>query len=250
MTRGSLPLIFAAVLIGVLTFVEGYFMKDRWGSPSLEAGKLGERFDNVPKEIGQWIGQDLPVEEIVQKTAGAVSYVSRNYTHTTTGKQVKLWLIVGHSRDIVRHTPQICYPASGFRQQGPRLRHHIETADGKEAVFFTAKFEKEDAFSHQIERVFWAWNHPDHDQWDAPESSSGRENARFHYGLARALYKMYFTTTVMNNEETVDDSAAAEFAKLMLPAVDAALFPKQSPADSETEGSAEEGIVEQPGEAG
>jgi len=231
MPRGYLPFVLAAALIGVLTFVEGYYMKDRWGSLAMEAGELGQRFSQVPKEIGPWVGQDMPVDDIIKKTAGAVNYVSRIYIHSTTGKQVKLWLIVGHSRDIVRHTPSVCYPASGFRQQGSRLRHHIDTGDGKEAVFFTAKFEKEDEFSHHIERVFWAWNHPDHDQWDAPEDS-GKENPRFHYGLARALYKLYFTSNVMADETKVEENAAADFAKLMLPAIDAALFPKQAASEA------------------
>jgi len=88
-----------------------------------------------------------------------------------------------------------------------------------------AKFEKEDEFSHHIERVFWAWNHPDHDKWDAPEKS-GKDNSRFHYGLARALYKLYFTTNVMGDETNIEDSVAVDFAKSMLPAIDAALFPE------------------------
>jgi len=233
MTRGYLPFALAAVLIGVLTFVEGFYMKDRWGAPGVEAEKLGERFAQVPKEIGPWVGQDLPVDELVRKTAGAVNYVSRVYTHGTTGKEVKLWLIVGHSRDIVRHTPSVCYPASGFRQKGSRLRHHIKAADGKEAIFYTAQFDKEDAFSHRVERVFWAWNHPDYNVWDAPEPS-----ARMHYGLAKALYKLYFTSTVMSDEAKAEENAAIEFAKLMLPAIDAALFPKdpsQSPGVATSE---------------
>jgi len=226
MSRGYLPFIIAAVLIGVLTFVEGYYMKDRWGSLAEEAGELGQRFAHVPKEIGPWVGQDLPVDDIVKKTAGAVNYVSRLYTNSETGKQVKLWLIVGHSRDIVRHTPSVCYPSSGFRQKGSRLRYHVDTENGKEAVFFTAQFEKDDQLSHTVERVFWAWNHPDYDKWEAPEKS-GRVNARFHYGLSRALYKLYFTSSVMSDEAEIDDSAATDFAKLMLPAIDAALFPKK-----------------------
>jgi len=229
MTRGYLPFILAAALIGVLTFVEGYYMKDRWGSLAMEAGELGERFDQVPKEIGSWVGQDLPVDDIVKKTAGAVNYVSRRYTNGT--KEVRLWLIVGHSRDIVRHTPSVCYPASGFRQQGSRLRHHIDTDNGKKSVFFTAKFEKEDEFSHHIERVFWAWNHPDHNQWDAP-GKSGKDNARFHYGLSRALYKLYFTTNVMGDETSIEDSVAVDFAKSMLPAIDAALFPEENSTEA------------------
>jgi len=142
---------------------------------------------------------------------------------------VTLWLIVGHSRDIIRHTPNICYPNSGFVQRGSQLRHHIDLGGGKEAVFYTAKFQKEDAFGRIIERVFWAWNHPDYDRWEAPDSP------RFHYGRSRALYKVYFTSNVTAAENTIDDNPAVDFAKVMLPAIDAALFPKKDTPDTAQE---------------
>jgi len=176
----------ALIAIVSLSFYEGYAMKDRWNEPGIEAKQLGERFAQVPLDIGDWKGEDLPVDEIVRKTAGAVNYVSRRYTNVLTNKEVVLWLIVGHSRDIVRHTPNICYPSSGFRQLGSNMQHHIsiggDSIDGeREVEFFTSKFEKEDAMSRRIERVFWTFNHPDENQWEAPE-----KGARSRYGLARA----------------------------------------------------------------
>jgi len=236
----------ALIAIVSLSFYEGYAMKDRWNEPGIEAKQLGERFAQVPLDIGDWKGEDLPVDEIVRNTAGAVDYVSRRYTNVLTGKEVVLWLIVGHSRDIVRHTPNICYPSSGFRQLGSNLRHLINidsgNADGdnfdsgNEAEFFTSKFEKEDAISRRIERVFWTFNHPDENQWEAPE-----KGARSRYGLARALYKLYFTSAVGADEDTIEVNAAVEFAELMLPAIDTALFPtEESTADAATAPATEE----------
>ena len=46
-----------------------------------------------------------------------------------------------------------------------------------------------------------------------------------HYGLSRALYKVYFTSDVLVGEDTADENVAAEFAELMLPSINAALFP-------------------------
>jgi hypothetical protein len=181
---------------------------------------MGERFKAVPKEIGDWKGQDLSVDEQVKKTAGAVNYVSRLYKNEETGQEVRLWLIVGHSRDICRHTPNICYPSSGFRQQGRQLRYEMPLAGTDPAQFFTGKFTKDDVHGRRAERVFWAWNHPETDKWEAPS------DPRQHYGLSRALYKMYFTSNVLSNEDTADESAAAEFGALMLPEVDKALFPE------------------------
>jgi len=223
MIRTLLPAAVGLIAILSLSFYEGYHMKDRWGEPGAEAALLGERFAQVPLNIAGWEGEDLPVDEVVRETAGAVNYVSRRYTHSTTGKKVVLWLIVGHSRDIVRHTPNACYPSAGFRQVGSTLLQDFEYKGDKEAKFFTAKFEKEDAFSKHTERVFWAWNHPDENEWDAPTVADG--GARFKYGLAKVLYKLYFTSTVLADEDEIADSAAYDFAEVMLPAIDAALFP-------------------------
>lgn len=217
-----LPFALAVVVIAVVTFVEGVYLKDRWGSMGAEASELGRRFAHVPKKIGKWTGVDIPVSEEVQERSGAVNFVNRRYTLDGTDISVDLWLIIGHSRDIIRHTPNICYPSSGFRQEGSQLRYTAKYDDGKEATFFTSKFHKEDAMVRQTQRVFWAWNHPDMQKWDAPDK------ARFHYGMAtRALYKMYLTSTIRTTDDTLADSPAAQFAKVVLPIIDAALFPDE-----------------------
>lgn len=223
MMRTLVPAVLGLVAILGLSLYENIYIKDRWGVPGAEAAELGTRFDKVPLVIGEWEGEDLPVEEVVRKTAGAVRYVSRSYVNSETGDRVGLWLIVGHSRDITRHTPDICYPSSGFRPAGSKLSHVMETDNGKEAKFYTAKYEKEDAVSRSNERVFWAFNHPDMNKWDAPT-----DGARWHYGLAKALYKMYFTTSVKPDEATIEDSVALDFAEVMLPHIDAALFPEEN----------------------
>ena len=125
MIRTLLPAVLGLVAILSLSFYEGYAMKDRWSEAGAEAKVLGERFEQVPLNIGDWTGEDLPVEELIRKTAGAVNYVSRRYTNVKTKDQVILWLIVGHSRDIVRHTPNVCRIAQGFRQVSSELRHSI-----------------------------------------------------------------------------------------------------------------------------
>jgi hypothetical protein len=232
------PAILGGVLIVSLCFVEGLYLKDRWGEAGAEAAEMGQRFKQVPKEIGDWEGEDLPVDEQVKSTAGAVNYVSRRYQNKETGEEVRLWLIVGHSRDICRHTPNVCYPASGFRQDGRQIHHRWTQDDGKPVDFFTAKFIKDDVRGRHAERVFWAWNHPETNKWEAPA------DPRQHYGLSRALYKMYFTSNVQANEGAAEDNVAAEFAKLMLPEVDKALFPEAqtaatTPADDNAADAAE-----------
>ena len=227
MVRNMLiPVVLGGILIVSLSLVENVFIKDRWGNPGAEAEEMGKRFSGVPKEIGDWKGEDLPVEEIVKKTAGAVNVVSRRYVYKSSNMWVRMWLVVGHSRDICRHTPNVCYPASGFRPEGLQIKHHIDLPNGDSSDFFTAKFLKDDATGRNLERVFWAWNHPQKDKWEAPDSP------RIHYGLSRALYKVYFTSGVLVSENTAEDNVAAEFAGLMLPEINRALFPELAPGSA------------------
>ena len=209
-----------AVLISVVTVVEGIYLKDRWGKPGIEAAELGKRFAEVPKKIGNWVGTDMPVEKEVQQVSGAVNFVSRSYTNEVTNENVVLWLIVGHARDIIRHTPDICYPSAGFRPQSSKLKHTVDYGDGQNGQFYTSKYLKEDATSRQSVRVYWAWNHPDMKKWEAPS------NPRYHFGMiTRALYKVYFSSSMTTEEKTIEDNIAAKFAELMLPEIDKALFP-------------------------
>jgi hypothetical protein len=226
--------ILGGVLIIGLSFYEGWFLKDRWGEAGAEAAVMGERFKNVPEKIGDWVGENKPVDDQIRETSGAVNYVSRFYRHEKTGREVRLWLIVGHSRDIVRHTPNICYPNAGFRQESPQIRHMVPLEGKDPAQFYTAKFIKESALGRVAERVFWAWNSPATNKWDAPEK------ARHHYGLTKALYKVYFTTNVLGDEKTIEDSLAAEFAELMLPEIDKALFPEPGANTTSTAATSEE----------
>jgi hypothetical protein len=233
MNRMLVPAALGLIAILSICFYEGFAMKDRWGAAGMTAEQLSSRFDNVPLNIGSWQGEDLPVDEITRKTAGAIGYVSRRYINSQTGQHCVLWLIVGHSRDVVRHLPTVCSPSSGLRQIGGEILHHMKADDGKPAIFYTAKFEKEDESSRRVERVFWTFNHPEVGQWEAPDGAYG---ARSRYGLARALYKLYFTSPVSPDEDTIEANAAVEFAEEMLPAIDAALFPTSTDGNNASAG--------------
>lgn len=228
-------------LIVSLTAWESIY-SDRFTGTSVTAEQFDKLFANVPLEIGPWQGENHKVDDKTLEVAGAVNHVSRSYRNMDTGQQVDLWLVVGHARDICRHTPDICYPSQGFSQDGTKQKQRIETDQG-EATFYTARFRQEMSLGGggAFQRVFWAWNansDEEHD-WNAPN------NARLHYGNNRALYKMYFTGGMKDRDEPVADNVALDFAKVMLPAVNHALFPQhygvpaQSAAPTEDEGDAE-----------
>jgi hypothetical protein len=201
---------------------------DRWGMSSISIEELQSRFAKVPLEMGTWKGTDLEVKEEITDTAGAVAHVNRVYKNEESGEEVALWLIAGHAKDIVRHTPDICYPAQGYRQIEPReIPHPMETADGSEAVFWTARFTPEAEATAGQRRVFWAWS-IDNEEGAAPKWEAPEEGARRRFGNTTALYKMYFTSVVTSRDETAANSPCAEFANVCIPEVNRALFGEAS----------------------
>lgn len=225
MPRLYVPVAVTVVLIASLTFWESVY-SDRFTGTSINPAEFNQRFAGLPiggDAISPWVGVDNPVAEETLNTAGAVSHVSRTYTNQQTGEKVDVWLVVGHSRDISRHTPDICYPSQGFAMDGTQLKQPIKPEDSNdEADFHTARFRKESALGTggPLVRVFWAWNPntEDEKQWVAPD------NSKLHFGNNRALYKLYFTSAMKERDESVTENTAYKFAKMMLPIVNKTLF--------------------------
>lgn len=220
-----IPFGLALVLIVGLTIVE-INITDRFAGANVSAEQRGKLLELVPKSFGDWQSEDKPVDAEVQKSAGAKGVaISRDYRNTRTGEKVGLWLIVGHARDIAFHTPDVCYPASGFETRSRENSLYPMVVQGlPDTPFLTNTFFKEDQLSGRtLIRVFWTWFNPEEKDnegkvvWEAPT------NARWRFGNTRALYKMYFTSEMHDQMETAEQSACLHFARDFLPVIDKVL---------------------------
>jgi hypothetical protein len=216
-----LPIALGVLIIVVLTGVQ-FAMTDRWADSNVTAEQQAELLQNVPMNIGNWHGEDMPVNETIRDTAGAIGAISRVYRNVRTGESVDLWLIVGHGRAISAHTPNICYRASGFEMRAPESSLYPMVFPGEdEAPFLTNTFFKEDVTGRRLIRVFWSWydsqKNSDKVVWEAPS------NSRWYFGNTRALYKMYFTSEMRDPLETAEESACLRFAREALPVINKAL---------------------------
>ena len=218
-----LPVIVAVMLIVGLTIIQ-FDMTDRLAGTNVSADQRAALLDKVPKSVGDWRGDDAAVDEKVRKTAGAVGAVQREYHNVRTGEKVRLWLIVGHAREVSAHTPDICYPSQGFTARASENSvYPMVFPDQPKTDFLTNTFLRENATGPQLERVFWSWYNPMNKEnegkvvWEAPP------NARWHFGNTRALYKMYFSSSMRDPKETAEQSACIRFARDFLPEVNEAL---------------------------
>jgi hypothetical protein len=229
MLRLYIPVVVTLALIGSLTVWEGLY-SDRWSKPTMTAEEFGKRFEKLPKTVGPWVGEDYKVDEKTLQIAGAVNHVSRTYVNSDTNEKVELWLIVGHTRDVGRHTPDVCYPSQGFQREGDVLKQPIDAPGEEPASFFTARF-RDETRPQAPRRVFWAWsaNNSEKDdvKWESPDY------VRLRYGHNRALYKMYFTADMPDKNQKATDSPAYQFAMVMLPVVNRALYPERYPTTAD-----------------
>jgi hypothetical protein len=217
------PIILAALLIVGLTIVQ-INMTDRLAGTNVSAEQRAALLAKVPSTVGDWRADDLPVDANVRKTAGAIGAVQREYHNVRTGEKVRLWLIVGHAREVSYHTPDVCYPGQGFEARASENSvYPMVFPDQPSAPFLTNTFIRENATGQQLERVFWTWYNPMNPEnegkvvWEAPS------NARWRFGNTRALYKMYFTSSMRDPKETAEQSACVRFARDFLPEVNKAL---------------------------
>ncbi len=223
-----LPIILGIALIVGLTIPQ-INMTDRLAGTNVSAEQRAELLKKVPTNVGDWRGEDRAVDPNVRQVAGAIGAVQRDYHNVRTGEKVSLWLIVGHSRDVSFHTPDICYPGQGFEARAPENSVYTMVFPPlPDTPFFTNTFIRENATGQQLERVFWTWYNPQNKEnegkviWEAPK------NPRWWFGNTRALYKMYFTSSMRNPKELADNSACVRFARDFLPEVNVALAEVQS----------------------
>lgn len=228
------------IFIGVLALI-GFTvfearMSGRFQGSNITEEQFAELLKKVPMDIGEWHGTDMPVEDQVKITSGARGYVSRSYHNSVTGNEVTVWLIVGHSKDVVRHTPDVCYPSSGFQTMSPENARETFVFEGQpHANFYTNKFLKEDETGRQLVRVFWAWHKPTDDGhviWKAPDI------VRWEFGNSPSLFKLYFTSKMRDYKETTDESPCMKFAEVFLPIVDKALTTSEQPGSAEAPAAA------------
>ena len=209
----AIPFILAAIVIVGLTVVEGS-ISERWVDQNIQALYCASLLEEVPNRVGDWTGKDDETSAEVLLVAGAEGYVSRQYKNSKD-QSVALWLIVGHARDTAVHTPDSCYPASGFKQTQDNTAYLAEY-DGIKTKFWTATFKFDDGVTSNTNRVFWTWFKPNPDgtvEWVAPD------NPRFKFGSTRALYKMYFTANVKDPDQEAEESVCLEFARTFVPVV-------------------------------
>ena len=72
----------------------------------------------LPKTLGSWASDDNSEQKLdpeIARTAGSTDHVIRTYVDSKTGDKVTVLLLYGLAQNVYGHTPEVCYPASGYQ---------------------------------------------------------------------------------------------------------------------------------------
>jgi hypothetical protein len=142
------------------------------------------------------IPNDMPVKELSVAT-------SRRYESPGRGVSAAISLISGPPGAVATHTPDVCYPSSGYKTVREPRRETIELPGGGSAEYYVAEFAKARATETERVRVRWAWCADG--TWVAPEA------ARFAFLRSPELFKVYVVTHVADDAPADDPPAVKQF---------------------------------------
>jgi len=170
----------------------------RWGSigsTESSASKLHAHAVELGDYQSEQIPNDLPVKEKSQAS-------SRRYFSPSKNLSIAVSVITGPPGAVSTHTPDVCYPSSGFKTVKEPKRERIDLPGGAVAEYYVAEFEKKSATRTDRVRVRWAWS-PDC-TWTAPDK------ARLKFLSVAELVKVYIVTSVSEADTALpaEDSPA------------------------------------------
>lgn len=109
----------AALVTGILMLASGLGyralaaqMRVPLSNPPVAANAL----ERLPLVIGNWLGQDTPLDETVIPRTDADALINRRYLRGDGSGPVALYVACGtRANELMQHQPDVCYKASGWR---------------------------------------------------------------------------------------------------------------------------------------
>ncbi len=213
----TLPLV-AAIALVVFSGVAQGLWTHRW-TASRELESAVARLDRIPRNVGDWEGQDQVLDREQLKEARISGHLMRRYRSRRDGSVVTVLLVCGPTGPIAVHTPDICYRGVGYELDADPERVVVRPGGGgSPADFWCADFRKQNALLPLGLRIYWAWATAD--IWKAPD------NPRLTFAGRPALYKLYVICEMADlRTSTERRDPGLEFIRAFLPALEKALVP-------------------------
>lgn len=99
----------------------------------------------LPRTIGDWeapSGGETVLNDLTTRITGATDYIIWKYANRSTGATLSVLVLYGPAEPVMPHTPQVCYPATGFQAVAGPANRAVKLGDGQVATFRVSTFAK------------------------------------------------------------------------------------------------------------
>ena len=199
------PLTFVVVVALVVcgALVNGA-VTQRWSVFTPDAA-VTARLHATEVRYEDWQPTEVPTEMPMNERSSATS---RRYVSMPTGRTAVVTFISGIPGSVATHSPDVCYPSSGYKTVRATRKETLALPGGRSATVYVADFEKKTATKLDRVRVRWAWT--THGVWVAPDNP--RWEFAGHLSRGPVLYKVYVATPLPETagDRTPDDDAVTK----------------------------------------
>lgn len=152
-------------------------------------------------KLADYAATDWPSEMPVKERSRVTC---RQYISPTGRTPGTVSITSGPAGAVSTHTPDVCYPGSGYKMARTPRTETIDLPGGGKATYLVAEFEKKTTTTFDRHRVRWSWTTDG--TWVVPD------RPRFAFLTAPELYKLYVVTAVTpeDADKTDVDSPAVK----------------------------------------
>jgi Protein of unknown function (DUF3485) len=199
------------LLVGLLCGISGGVRRWReWQFSSLarESGVAPFALKELPTELGDWRvveGSESTLEPDIAQVAGASDHLIRTYISERSGASAVVMVIYGLATRVWAHTPDVCYPASGFDVIPPTQDIDIPIPEmTSRARFRVLQFAKFKAGHRDFRRVYYSCRNAG--EWGLDMGSKWKR-FRHHPGM----YKIQIQTQAGSLDDSKDRESLERF---------------------------------------
>jgi hypothetical protein len=172
------------VLVGLSGGIR-YWRDYQFNSISHESEKSPFPLSEFPAVLGDWKvveGSEVTLDPEIARISGSIDHLLRTYSNTLTGENCSVLILYGLAYRVWPHTPEVCYPAAGFRPvSSPEESVRITTPDRSvEATFRKQQFAKLKSGEAIMHEVYHAFRNAG--QWE-PDMEKNWKSFRYHPGM-------------------------------------------------------------------
>lgn len=170
------------------------------------------RLDTIPRALDGWKyveASETQLDPMTTRITGSTDHMIRTYYDEMTGTAVSVLVLYGPAEPVLPHTPQACYPASGYRSLAGPSDHAIKLDDHRSATFRSGLFGKSGGRAVIRQLVYHSYRLDGVWSPDVTDRSLPRRWA--------GLFKVQVQRRVLDGERTDGEDPIESFLRQLLP---------------------------------